>query len=348
MTITRDNYEPFFLDYLEGNLDENMIDQFLDFLEQNTDLKEELQLFENIHLPEEKVVFSDKKYLYKSVQEDKTVFELRSIAYMEGDMQVEERSSFEAYLANHPELEKEYNQFTKTRLIADTGIKYQHKQKLYQKTGSAILMNWVARAAAVVIILWGISSLLQTEVQPTSPTSIHEIASVKPQSVIPDRKIESAKTNPKTNTYDKNITSKKVYKQLNIKSKSISISPVKKPAVNTVLPERELSQLEQISPIIAQLEVGKQQNHLAISRSINTEKINDPRNIMNVEEFLASRAKKMGDEGLLSLQRIFRTGLTVASELSGNRIGYNVKNGKVSSIGFESKLMAFSIPLEKK
>jgi hypothetical protein len=348
MTITRDNYEPFFLDYLEGNLDENMIDQFLDFLEQNTDLKKELQLFEKIHLPEEKIVFSGKKTLYKSVQEDKSVFELKSIAYLEGDLQIEERSSFEAYLANHPELLKEYNQFTKTRLVADIGIKYQHKQKLYRKSGTAIVMNWVARAAAVVVILWGISSLLQTEVQPTSPTSIHEIASVKSQPVIPGRKSESVKTEPKTNTYDKNNISKKVHKQLNIKNKSISISPVKKPAVNTVLPERELSKLEVISPIMAQLEGSEQQNHLAISRSINTEKINDPRNIMTVEEFLASRAKKVGDEGLLSLQRIFRSGLLVASELSGNRIGYNVKNGKVSSIGFESKLMAFSIPLEKK
>ncbi|MBC8005772.1 MAG: hypothetical protein H7X84_09885, partial [Verrucomicrobia bacterium] len=47
--ITRDNYEAFFLDYLEGNLEETLIDQFLDFLEKNPDLKEELHLFENIH-----------------------------------------------------------------------------------------------------------------------------------------------------------------------------------------------------------------------------------------------------------------------------------------------------------
>jgi hypothetical protein len=63
-----------------------MIDQFLDFLEQNPDLKEELQLFENIHLPGEQVVFADKEHLYKSVQEEKSVFELKSIAYMEGDL----------------------------------------------------------------------------------------------------------------------------------------------------------------------------------------------------------------------------------------------------------------------
>jgi hypothetical protein len=209
-------------------------------------------------------------------------------------------------------------------------------------------MSWVARAAAVVVILWGISSLLQTEVKPTSPTTIHEIASVKPQPDIPARKIESVKPDHKVNTNNEKPTSKIVKKQLITKNKPNDISTRQKPAVNTVLPERELAQLEEISPILAQLKVSQQENHLAISRSINTEKINDPRNIMSVEEFLAIRAKKVGDEGLLSLQRIFRTGLTVASELSGNRIGYNVKDGKISNIGFESKLMAFSIPLKKK
>ena len=52
MKITRDNYESFFIDYIEGNLPENMIDQFLDFLNQNPDLKEELHLFEEVNLPE--------------------------------------------------------------------------------------------------------------------------------------------------------------------------------------------------------------------------------------------------------------------------------------------------------
>jgi hypothetical protein len=67
-----------------------------------------------------------------------------------------------------------------------------------------------------------------------------------------------------------------------------------------------------------------------------------------LDEFLASRAKKAGSEGLLSAQRILRAGLGVASELSGDRIGYSEQNGKITSIGFESKLMAFSIPLKKK
>lgn len=346
MMITRDNYEPFFLDYLEGNLDENMIDQFLDFLEKNPDLKEELHLFENIHLPEEQVVYTGKEHLYKSVQEEKSAFEIKSVAYMEGDLKDEERKSFEAYLANHPELQKEYNLFAKTRLVADTGIKYPAKQKLYRKPGTTIVMNWVARAAAVVVVLWGIGSLLKTEDQTTSPSSTQQIATVKPALVNPVKKSEPAIKIQETEIEEK-LASKINSKPLVIR-KQTKVSPEEKPITDTTYPERDLANLEEIVPILAQLEAEPVEGQLAVSHSINTEKINDPPNIMTIEEFLANRAKKVGNEGLLSVQRIFRTGLTVASEISGNRIDYKVKNGKISSIGFESKLMAFSIPLQKK
>lgn len=345
MMITRDNYEPFFLDYLEGNLEENMIDQFLDFLEKNPDLKEELHLFENIHLPEEQVVYSGKEQLYKSVQDEKSAFEIKSVAYMEGDLKDEERKSFEAYLANHPELKKEYNLFEKTRLVADTGIKYPDKQKLYRKSGTTIVLNWVTRAAAVIVILWGIGSLLKNEDQTTSPTVI-QIATVKPALVDPVKKSEPAIKVQETKI-QKTIASSVKPKPTTIQ-KQTKVFSEEKPITDATYPERDLTNLEEIAPILAQLETEPVEDQLAVSHSINTEKINDPRNIMTVEEFLASRAKKVGNEGLLSVQRILRTGLSMASELSGERIDYQVKNGKISSIGFESKLMAFSIPLQKK
>ena len=196
MMITRDNYEPFFLDYLEGNLAENILDQFLDFLGQNPDLKEELHLFENIHLPEEQAVYQDKAHLYKSVQDEKSAFEIKSIAFMEGDLNDEERKLFEAYLTNHTELQKEYNLFAKTRLVADPSINYQDKQKLYRRSGTATVMNWVARVAAVVAIVWGISSLFQTGNRPDRPTTVHEITAAKPQPAAPVIKVEPKRPNP--------------------------------------------------------------------------------------------------------------------------------------------------------
>jgi hypothetical protein len=114
------------------------------------------------------------------------------------------------------------------------------------------------------------------------------------------------------------------------------------------LPDREPIEMETIQPILAMIETDVAENRLAVSHSLNTDKLNDPHNIMTVDEFLASRAKKVANEGLFSAHRILRTGLNVASELSGERLGYSVKDGKITALEFESRLMAFSIPLQKK
>ncbi|MDP2890872.1 MAG: hypothetical protein Q8P34_18130 [Bacteroidota bacterium] len=342
MKITRDNYEPFFLDYLEGNLEETMIDQFLDFLEQNPDLKEELQLFDNIHLPQEQVAFSGKQHLYKSEHDEKPAFEMKTIAYMEGDLKDDERESFETYIAAHPELQKEYNLFGKTRLIADTDIKFPQKQKLYRKSGTIIALNWITRAAAVVVLIWGINSLFQPGSQKVGTSVIPEIASVKPETKLAEIAPEKIIQKPEIAQNTSKVSQKPAIVQQQTNDK-----PVQNSEVEMIFQERDLTELNKISPILAMLESETVETQLAVSHEINVEKINDPR-ILTIDEFLASRAKKIGNEGLNSVQRIFRTGLNVASELSGDRIGYNLKDGKVSSLEFESRLMAFSIPLEKK
>jgi hypothetical protein len=61
MKITRENYEPYFLDYLEGNLDENLVDDFMEFLQQNPDLKNELEMYESITIPDFTAEYEAKK-----------------------------------------------------------------------------------------------------------------------------------------------------------------------------------------------------------------------------------------------------------------------------------------------
>lgn len=349
MNISRENYEPFFLDYLEGNLDENMIDQFLDFLESNPDLKEELHLFENVRLPEEPINFSGKELLYKSSAEAKTSLENKTIAYLEGDLESEERELFETYLAGHPELQKEYQLFSKTRLNPDTEIVFQGKNKLYKKTGAAVFMNWTTRAAAVLILLWGINTVIQNANQPGTQNSVPIVAEVitKPGTFI--KKNEPGIKDIAINATAKLKTSEET---IPVKAKNLREPNQGRPKetmpADSYIAERDLTTLAQISPIIAQVDQLPLEASLAISKSNEVEIITDRNNIMSIEEYLASRAKKVSNGGLLSAQRIARVGLRLASELSGDRIGYNVKDGKISNVGFESKLLAFSIPLEKK
>jgi hypothetical protein len=343
MKITRDNYESFFIDYIEGNLHESMIDQFLDFLNQNPDLKEELHLFEEVNLPEEHVVFQEKQQLHKSTADENRRLENTVVAYIEGDLDADENKAFETYLAGHPELKKEYDLFTKTLLAPDSGIKYPEKRKLYRKSGATIVMSWVARAAAVLVLVWGINSVIQTKNTQELGQRNPEVAEVSPKPVSTVKKADSEKIDQ-----EKAVPVKNKPERANDIQEKTNVEPKETRPVDSDPTDRDLTALAQITPIVSQLDQESIEIQLAFSRSVNSMKINDSKNVMSVEEFLADRAKKVGKEGLFSVQRIARLGLNLASEISGERIGYKMKDGKIASVDFESKLMAFSIPLEKK
>ena len=107
MKINRNNYEAFFIDYLEGNLDERLVDDFIEFLQQNPDLKEELSLFEPISIGHEEITFNKKELLFKEKYDAENVFNQAAVASVEGDISAMEKIEFENYLSAHPEKQKE-------------------------------------------------------------------------------------------------------------------------------------------------------------------------------------------------------------------------------------------------
>jgi hypothetical protein len=324
-----------------------MIDQFLDFLNQNPDLKEELHLFEEVRLPEEQVFFGDKKQLHKNLTDENRRFENKAVAYMEGDLDTEENKAFETYLAAHPKLKNEYDLFDKTRLTPDSGIKYPEKRKLYRKSGKAIVLTWVARAAAVAVLVWGINSVINMQNAAGPQNQKQEFAAVSPKQAQPQKQAEPVKVSPATVSQSEKQPVKLAKPQ---PEKNIHTAQAEKPVEKTSDIQEETNRdnamLAAITPITAPLETSEE-TQLAFHHSVDVTKINEP-NVLTVEEFLAVRAKKIGKEGIFSAQRFARIGLNMVSEISGERIGYKTKDGKITSVDFESKLMAFSIPLEKK
>ncbi|MFA5329184.1 MAG: hypothetical protein WC384_15425 [Prolixibacteraceae bacterium] len=350
MKITRENYEPFFLDFLEGNLVENKIDQFLDFLEQNPGLKEELQLFENVHIPEESIVYPEREKLYKSAVDEKEVAGKRMVAYLEGDLKDDDRKSFEAWIATNPELKNEYELYNKTRLVPNSAIQYPGKNKLYRKSGKAIVLNRVARAAAVVILLWGINSVYNNQNETFQPNVGHKIAEVTPKTKPepPVKQNDSEKKAPETEVLVKPKQEKetKPAKTKSIREKTKGRLEEKK-SVEPKSVEKDLTAFVVLPMRNAQLEKSDEEIQLAVSVRMENSPLKNGSKVMSVDEFLASRAKRVGDEGFLSAKRIARAGLGLVSELSGDMIGYGEKDGKITSVEFESKLMAFSIPFKK-
>jgi hypothetical protein len=340
--INRNNYESFFLDYLENRLEENVLDEFLEFLKQNPDLRTELNQFESVQLPLEEVAFWGKSHLYKSIEEDRISCERKLIAFMEGDLERKEQESFKYHIAGHPELQEKYNLLSKSRLIADTGIKYPDKQKLYKNHRTFKLTNWIAGAAAVLLIFVGVHSLFQTSDQAILPAPNKEtLVIAAPQ------KIENIAKTSKAAVAEKHSTPAKVKLEIIRQIKPDPDSINNAIILSSLSVKRDSIAPEKLKPVETLLETAATGNNLAVFCPVNSEKLDDRKSIAAVEKYLASCVKKAGDESILSVNRIIRTGLNVATELSGNRIGYQVKDGKISSIEFESEIMAFTIPLQK-
>src|SRR5210317_1760781 len=108
MKINRNNYEMFFIDYLEGNLSDEEILLLNKFLDENADLKQELDDFENI-----KVEPVDSPLINKEGFKKKESDLLRRnykdndelcIAGLEGDMTLEERAEFNRMMESDTEL----------------------------------------------------------------------------------------------------------------------------------------------------------------------------------------------------------------------------------------------------
>jgi len=150
--ITRDNYESWFLDYLDGNLDENRIDEFLQFISQNPDLEEELQLFDPAGTVLSEINFSDKRKLYKEMLDIPVVFDQTAVGFMEGDLNRIEMLSFEQYLEKHPSKTAEFSLFTHTRLAPDLSVIFRNKKMLYRHPFIGEFFAMSLKIAAVILI----------------------------------------------------------------------------------------------------------------------------------------------------------------------------------------------------
>lgn len=343
MNINRDNYEIYFLDFLEGNLDENSIDQFLDFLENNQDLKKELQLFEHVDLPIESIGFARKELLYRTPETNLTMLEERMTAYLESDLDESKKILFEAELSSNPALQKEYAIYTKTRLQPDARIVFHAKHQLYRKAGITVALTWLSRVAAVLVLFWGISLFFRSENQPIPQVVKNETT----QSISPEVPVSAKPALQEQENQQAVQTVPEPKRQAEVKP----VEPAKKtklvPEASQITRNKE-AEIQQLKPIFAQLSQPVVQNELAITRVETIPAANPGVEPISLDEFLAMRVKKAGNEGIMSAQRLVRAGLGLASELSGERIGYAEKDGKITSLEFETKLLAFSIPLEKK
>jgi anti-sigma factor RsiW len=133
--INFNNYESAFLAYHEGTLSPDEIREVMQFLEIHPELKEELDSYENIILPEETkpAHFKFKESLKKALITEEN-YETFFIASIEGILTAAETNALNHFLLTHPELAADYALFQQTRLVPDPGIVFKDKAGLKRET----------------------------------------------------------------------------------------------------------------------------------------------------------------------------------------------------------------------
>lgn len=353
MDITRENYEAFFIDYLEGTLDEQLVNQFIDFLHKNPDLKAELALYEPISLAPETTVFAPKETLYKTKFDVESEFNNAAVAQLEGDISPETEQQFAAYLASHPEKQKEIEAFGKTILKADTRVVFPHKNKLYKKPAKRIVLFWAGRVAAILLLAFAIYSLLDKNAETVSTEShFAQRQEIIEKHTLPTPEIP-------TEIQDKEETASEIATpETTPKPQPIKALPQKPATItNPINENRANSEIEKTAPLKIPVEVPQKMNRLMASVEV-------PQPVANLaqmhlkyieivieqptaddERLLANVVKEKTGIDKLSLDKIKKAGLNLFSNFTKDNLNYETdSNGKITEINYDSRLLAFSIP----
>ncbi|MFN5417818.1 MAG: hypothetical protein ACK5B9_12240 [Flavobacteriia bacterium] len=153
--INIENYEAFYLDFLEGNLNEEETRAFELFLEQHPDLKvdEELpNLSEELNSALDQDFLSSMKMFDVTENITENNCEQFMIASVEEILPAAKKIELNDFLAKRNDLRSEFAFYEKTKLVADLNVIYTEKSSL--KKGFVIPMyaKYVAVAASLIMV----------------------------------------------------------------------------------------------------------------------------------------------------------------------------------------------------
>jgi len=129
MSINKNNYEAFFLDYHEGNLSPQQVADLLLFVEQHSEYREEFESFENVTLDDlSDVSFERKSSLKKEITLDNR--EEYFILATENTLTPAENNLLKSFVKQYPQFLPELELFKKTIVSADASVVFENKESL--------------------------------------------------------------------------------------------------------------------------------------------------------------------------------------------------------------------------
>jgi hypothetical protein len=159
MEINRNNYEEFFLLYVDNELSDAERKGVESFLIQNADLEPELAIWKQTKMkPEKGVFFEHKEVLLRQGDSSEWIHPMNYrelfLLYTDGELSTEDMKKVEAFAALHPFYQNELSSFLQTRIQPEDELVFEGKEILFRTGNRVRLWPRISVAAASLLILF--------------------------------------------------------------------------------------------------------------------------------------------------------------------------------------------------
>ncbi|MCU0384788.1 MAG: hypothetical protein MUE38_02090 [Flavihumibacter sp.] len=216
MNINRNNYEVFFLLYIDRELNAEEMQSVENFLEENPDLQVEMNMLTSTILPEDQLapVFPDKSKLFRTSDTSSPVsilnYESFFVLYADDELSNEEKAATEKFVYDNPEFQAEFELIQQAKLIPDNTVLFPGKEKLYRGQSATVrplFPVWTRYAAAAMILLMAGMFWMsrQTETSNSNTSQQGSIATNQSQSTKQPAELGESETTPRETPSEKNV-----------------------------------------------------------------------------------------------------------------------------------------------
>jgi hypothetical protein len=154
MILNRNNYEEYFLLYIDNELSAAERNAVELFVQDNADLKAELNTLQQTVYKADAAVYENKKELLK---DEFAVLQQNLLFYIDDELTAADKYTIEKLLKADSNAGKELALLQKTKLLPDTAIIFANKKSLYRKEGGKVIgLPWRRIAAAAILLGFGI------------------------------------------------------------------------------------------------------------------------------------------------------------------------------------------------
>ena len=193
MKINRHNYETFFLMYADNELsveERKIVDGFV---QDNPDLKPELESIIETILPTEDIVFPAAGNLYR---EEITLDQLQEDLLMHLDDELDEtaKKEVEFKIKTDGQVEKEWKLWQQTKLDSRDKIIFSDKQRLYRYEKRGVVQMRMYRMAAAAVLLIGMFTAIS--VITNDKPQDNSVAKTGKNNAVENRGVGNIATNP--------------------------------------------------------------------------------------------------------------------------------------------------------